>query len=58
MAMPKPHVPAFLMASQSLLKLGRTDDATQVLRNGVAAAQQQNNQHARDEMQGMLDSLE
>lgn len=58
LAMPKPHVPAFLMAAQSLLKLGRTDDAIQVLRNGVAAAQQQNNQHARDEMQGMLESLE
>ncbi len=55
---PKPSVPAFQMAAQSLLKLGRTDDAIQVLRSGVAAAQQQNNQHARDEMQGILDSLE
>src|SRR5262245_51635024 len=57
-ALPKPHVPAFLMGAQSLLKLGKTGDAIALLRQGVAAAQAQGNQHARDEMQGMIDSLE
>ena len=57
-ALPKPHVPAFLMGAQSLVKLGKTSEAIALLRQGVAAAQAQGNQHARDEMQGMIDSLE
>ncbi len=57
-ALPKPHVPAFLMGAQALLKLGKTSEAIALLRQGVAAAQAQGNQHARDEMQGMIDSLE
>ena len=57
-AISKPHVPAFLMGAQSLVKLGKTGEAIALLRSGVAAAQAQGNQHARDEMQGMIDSLE
>src|SRR5262245_14744141 len=57
-AVSKPHVPAFLMGAQSLLKLGRTNEAIALLRAGVEAARQQNNQHAMGEMQGMLDGLE
>ena len=57
-ALPKPHVPAFLMGAQSLMKLGKTSEAIALLRQGVAAAHAQGNQHARDEMQGMIDSLE
>ncbi len=56
--LPKPHVPAFLMGAQSLLKLGKTSEAIALLRTGVTAAHAQGNQHARDEMQGMIDSLE
>src|SRR5205823_14511599 len=51
----RPHVPAFLMAAQSLLKLNRTADAAAILREGVEAARKQNNQHAQGEMQGLLD---
>jgi predicted Zn-dependent protease len=54
----RPYVPAFLMAAQTLQKLGRTGEAITVLRAGVEAAQKQNNQHAQGEMQGLLDSLE
>lgn len=53
-----PHVPAFLMGAQSLMKMGKTTEAIELLRAGVAAAQTQNNQHAMGEMQGMIDSLE
>jgi predicted Zn-dependent protease len=54
----RPHVPAFLMAAQSLVKLGQTAEAIACLREGVAAARKQNNEHAAGEMQGLLDSLE
>ena len=54
----RPHVPAFLMAAQALQKLGRASEAIAILRDGVSAAQQQNNLHAMGEMQGMLDALE
>ena len=54
----KPYVPAFLMAAQTLLKLGRAGEAIPLLRDGVAAAQAQGNQHAAGEMQGLLDTVE
>jgi predicted Zn-dependent protease len=54
----KPYVPAYLIAGQSLLKLGRANDAIAVLRDGVAAAQKQGNLHAAGEMQALLDSVE
>jgi predicted Zn-dependent protease len=54
----KSHVPAFLMAGQILQKLGRAGEAIAILRDGVEAAQKQNNMHALGEMQGMLDMLE
>jgi predicted Zn-dependent protease len=57
-ALPKPHVPAFLMGAQSLVKMGKTSEAIALLRQGVAAAHAQGNMHAEGEMQGMIDSLE
>ena len=54
----KPYVPAYQMAGQSLLKLGRTGEAIPILREGVAEAQKQGNLHAAGEMQGMLDTVE
>lgn len=54
----RPHVPAFLMAAQSLLKLARTSEAMTILRDGIEAAKRQGNQHAMGEMQGLLDGLE
>lgn len=52
------HVPAYLMAAQSLLKLGRTPEAATILRDGIDAARRQNNLHALGEMQGLLATLE
>jgi tetratricopeptide (TPR) repeat protein len=51
------YVPAFQMAAQTLLKLGRTDDARQRLQDGLAAAARTNNAHAASEMQAMLDDI-
>jgi predicted Zn-dependent protease len=54
----RPYVPAFLMAAQSLVKLGRATEAMSTLRQGIDAAGKQNELHAQGEMQGLLESLE
>lgn len=51
------YVPAFQMSAQTLLKMGRADEARQQLNNGLAAAARTNNAHAASEMQAMLDDL-
>ena len=51
------YVPAFQMSAQTLLKLGRTDEARQRLNAGLAAAARTNNTHAASEIQAMLDDL-
>ncbi len=51
------YVPAYLQLGQALLRQGRTPEARQAWSQGVQAAQQAGNQHARDEMQGFLDNL-
>jgi hypothetical protein len=52
-----PYVPAFFMAAQQLARLNRADEARAILRNGIAAASVQNNQHAAGEMTEFLASL-
>jgi predicted Zn-dependent protease len=51
------YVPAFQMSAQTLLKLGRTDEARQRLNEGLTAAGRTNNAHAASEMQAMLDDI-
>ncbi len=51
------YVPAFQMCAQTLLKLGRSDEARQRLNEGLAAAARTRNSHAASEMQAMLDDL-
>jgi predicted Zn-dependent protease len=51
------YVPAYQMSAQTLAKLGRTEEALDRLRHGIAAANRTNNQHATNEMQAMLDDL-
>ncbi|HXS11283.1 MAG TPA: tetratricopeptide repeat protein [Acidobacteriaceae bacterium] len=51
------YVPAFQMSAQTLLKLGRTDEARQRLNDGLAAAARTGNEHAASEMQAMLDDI-
>jgi thioredoxin-like negative regulator of GroEL len=52
------YVPAYLQAGQVLIRLGRTDQARNVLQRGVVAARRQGEQHAAEEMQGFLAGLE
>lgn len=53
-----PYVPAFFMASQQLVRLGRVDEARVILRNGISAASAQQDSHAAGEMTEFLASLE
>jgi hypothetical protein len=52
-----PYVPAFFMAAQQLVRLIRADEARTMLREGITAAKQQNDQHAAGEMTEFLASL-
>jgi thioredoxin-like negative regulator of GroEL len=52
-----PYVPAFFMAAQQLVQLGRVDDARTRLRHGIEHARQQGNLHAAGEMGELLASL-
>jgi predicted Zn-dependent protease len=54
----EPYVPAFLMAGQALIRLGREADAAAVLRQGIDAARQVGDTHALGEMQGFLATIE
>jgi Tfp pilus assembly protein PilF len=52
------YVPAYLQLGQAFLRQGRTPEARHAWTQGVQAAQQAGDQHARDEMQGFLDNLQ
>ncbi|MEN1681063.1 MAG: hypothetical protein AAGJ46_15855 [Planctomycetota bacterium] len=52
-----PYVPAFFMAGQQLARLGRVNKARDVLRVGIEAAREQNDNHAAGEMSEFLASL-
>jgi predicted Zn-dependent protease len=51
------YVPAYQMSAQTLIKLGRTEQARTRLQTGLAACQRTGNAHAASEMQGMLDEI-
>lgn len=51
------YVPAYLMYSQLLARESRTDEAKQVLSNGITAAVKMRNEHARSEMEALLKDL-
>jgi tetratricopeptide (TPR) repeat protein len=53
-----PYVPAFFMAGQQLVRLGRIDEARRILRDGIAAARIQDDLHAAGEMTEFLASLQ
>jgi hypothetical protein len=52
-----PYVPAFFMSAQQLARLSRVEEARTILREGIIAAKQQNDQHAAGEMTEFLASL-
>ena len=51
------YVPAYQMSAQTLAKLGRSAEAAERLRNGIASAMRHGNAHAASEMQALLDDL-
>jgi Tfp pilus assembly protein PilF len=51
------YVPAFLQFSQALMRLHRFDEARVILNRGIAAARQQGDVHAAEEMHGFLAGL-
>jgi thioredoxin-like negative regulator of GroEL len=57
MSIAEPYVPAFFMAAQQLVKLGRIDAARAALRDGIDEARAQQNSHAAAEMAELLASL-
>lgn len=52
-----PYVPAFFMAGQQLVRLGRLAEARAILQEGIAAADSQGDAHAAGEMSEFLASL-
>jgi predicted Zn-dependent protease len=57
----QPYIPAFLMAAQALVRLGKEAEAAQLLKQGIAAATKAGTPealHARSEMDGLLATLE
>jgi thioredoxin-like negative regulator of GroEL len=51
------YIPAYLMYGQFLARESRTHEAKQVLSNGIAAASKARNDHARSEMETLLNEL-
>jgi len=51
------YVPAYQMYAQMLVKASRRDEARQILTQGIAAASQAGNAHARSEMEELLGGL-
>jgi hypothetical protein len=52
-----PYVPAFFMAGQQLVRIGRGGEARTILSNGIEAARLQNDMHAMGEMSEFLASI-
>ena len=51
------YIPAYLMYGQLLARESRSDEAKQVLSTGMAAAAKKGDQHARSEMETLLNDL-
>ena len=56
-----PYIPAYLQAGQALARLDKSDEAAEVLREGIEAAARVGTPdalHARGEMMGLLATVE
>ena len=51
------YVPGYQMYAQTLAEHDRAEEAKDLLNKGIAAASRQGNQHARSEMEGLLEQL-
>ena len=52
------YTAGYFMAAQTLVKVGRTDEARTRLDQGIASARRTGNQHALSEMEALLMELE
>jgi len=52
------YVPGYMQLGQALARLGRIIEVRDAWQRGIVQARLQNNGHAAQEMQGMLDSLD
>jgi Flp pilus assembly protein TadD len=52
------YLPAYMQAGRALTRLGKDEEARAIFQRGIDLAQQKQDFHARDEMQGMLADLE
>lgn len=51
------YIPGYQMYGQFLVRESRKDEARRVLSNGIEAATKAGNQHARSEMEALLNEL-
>jgi len=51
------YTAGYFMAAQTLARVARTDEASTMLREGIAAAARTGNAHAKSEMEAMLAEL-
>ena len=51
------YAAGYFMAAQTLAKAKRPEEATKMLQEGIAAAQRKGDNHARSEMQAMLEEI-
>jgi predicted Zn-dependent protease len=51
------YVPGYQIYAQTLAEHDRAEEAKDLLNKGIAAASRQGNQHARSEMEGLLEQL-
>jgi predicted Zn-dependent protease len=51
------YTPGYQMAAQTLIKAGREEEARKMLENGISCAARTGNQHARSEMEALLEDL-
>ena len=57
MAAAPDYVPGYMQAGKALVRLGKDTEARSTFERGIAVAQERQDFHARDEMQGMLSEL-
>lgn len=51
------YTAGYFMAAQTLVRAERTEDAKEMLQNGIASARRTGNLHAQSEMEAMLTEL-
>jgi cytochrome c-type biogenesis protein CcmH/NrfG len=51
------YIAGYFMASQTLMKCDRPEEARKMLRDGITTAQRKGDGHAQSEMQAMLEEI-